>query len=84
MYLLKLPAIPSDPIFFPLVKKISYSPRIKKKNKERKNKKDLRTDNTWLLITHLLYIFTIWMRHRIGGMGWGKRGAGDTGIIWGV
>lgn len=26
-------------------------------------------DTTWLLITRLLYIFTIWMRHRIGGMG---------------
>lgn len=32
-------------------------------------KKDLGTDTAWLLITHLLYIFTIWMRHRIGGMG---------------
>lgn len=42
-------------------------------------RKGLRTHTSWLLITHLLYIFTIWMRHRIGGMGGGKGGQGTLG-----
>lgn len=42
-------------------------------------RKGLRTHTGWLLITHLLYIFTIWMRHRIGGMGGGKGGQGTLG-----
>lgn len=42
-------------------------------------------DTMWLLITRLLYIFTIWMRHRIGGMGQGKKeGRGHWDNIGGL
>lgn len=42
-------------------------------------------DTIWLLITRLLYIFTIWMRHRIGGMGQGKKeGRGHWDNIGGL